>query len=204
MSKTQGIDDTTTGTPVLDEAGNPVLDDEGNPVVEPVSKPKPLSAQVSEKFWLAVRDASRQQQYTISTLLRWSVEKAIGKNPEVPKLDAVYESYILSTQLDEATNNALEAWRKSHTDSEGKPDPITRADVLRRVAADATGYDLSQEPERVGPGEGIKKRLEVAKNADSVLTKLYATQPDLVLRMLEAQSLTLADIGIVSEVAPSA
>jgi hypothetical protein len=76
---------------------------------------------------------------------------------------------------------------------------LNRAQFLRQVAADAVGYDLSQEPERVAPGEGMRKLVQKAKDADAVLQALYATDPAMVQRIAEAQGKTLADLGIVVE-----
>lgn len=173
-----------------DSAENEVDPTTGEPTT-PATK-KQISAQVSEKFWSRVKDFSREQSYAVSTFLRWKVETALGKNPTTPVIDANNETFIIGTQIDEATNSAIDDYVKNH---EG----LNRAQFLRQVAADAVGYDLSQEPERVAPGEGMRKLVQKAKDADAVLQALYATDPAMVQRIAEAQGKTLADLGIVVE-----
>jgi hypothetical protein len=179
MARTANTEDST------EESVDPTT---GEPTTAPSKKQ--ISAQVSEKFWSKVKDFSREQSYAVSTFLRWKVETALGKNPTTPVIDANNETFIIGTQIDEATNSAIDDYVKNH---EG----LNRAQFLRQVAADAVGYDLSQEPERVAPGEGMRKLVQKAKDADAVLQALYATDPAMVQRIAEAQGKTLADLGIV-------
>lgn len=142
---------------------------------EDEQKRESVSAAVSEKFRNAVEDKASEVEATVSSFLAYHLALSVGITDAEMKKDRTAEKWILSTQVSPEVKAAI----KAKADA-GK---MKITEYLRKVAADAVGYDLKDEPARLPGGGGAYIRDLQAKYQERTnslvrtFTKLQAILP---------------------------
>lgn len=160
------------------------------------TKRQTINSVVSHEFKEAFDAWAEEKKWSTAAALRYLVEQAVGMNTAPPDTGADTDRYILSTAVDPPVREAIEKIENgAHA---GKV-----AAFIRQVAANACGYDLSLEPERVsrgGAGELLKKEQEKTQSQNAVLLGLrkYMTPDQFVAAIADAGK-TAADIGLSDE-----
>jgi hypothetical protein len=149
-----------------------------------------VAAGVSPNMLDAVRAAAKKAGYTVSTFLRYHIERKLGRNPKLPDKDADSENVTISTALHRHVKAALQ---------EHIGEDMTQADFLRTVAAEASGYDLSLEPERLPAGKALEQYKETVKTKDTLLLDLWEDDPEMLARMLVRRGKSFAGIGLKAD-----
>lgn len=156
---------------------------------------KTINAVVSHEFKEAFDSWSEQQGWSTATALRYLSEKAVGMNPTPPTNEDTTERYILSTAVEVPVKSAIDSLE------DGK---VNVAQWLREIAANACGYDLSAEPERVRGSSGAKAALEKERErTNSQATVLLGLRkymtPSQFVEALSDAGKSITDIGLTDD-----
>ena len=154
-----------------------------------------VAAGVRAEFADAVRSAAKRAGYTVSTWLRYHIERKLGNDPALPVTDANTETITIGTALHRTVKAALQT---------ALGEEQTQADYIRQVAADAAGYTLTEEDKPAPAGEALRKRVQQMAVKDQILMDLWADDPSIVARTLARRGKTWTEAGFKPDMVQAA